>query len=106
MSCNNPSLMLKVPLDKNPDFLLRSKKFKLSNGFGWKFLGCADKFPDYDVQKFSGIYKDPELLTIPCGNCIACRLQYSREWANRCMLESTYYEHNYFITLTYDYHHK
>lgn len=36
-----------------------------------------------------------------CGKCISCRLQYSRVWANRCMLESKLYEHNCFVTLTY-----
>ncbi len=43
-----------------------------------------------------------EWLTIPCGKCIGCRLDYSREWATRCMLEAKQYEHNQFITLTYD----
>lgn len=38
---------------------------------------------------------------IPCGQCISCRLNKSREWANRLMLEAKEYENNYFITLTY-----
>jgi len=39
---------------------------------------------------------------IPCGKCIGCRLQYSKDWAMRCMLEAKYWEHNQFVTLTYD----
>lgn len=39
---------------------------------------------------------------IPCGKCIGCRLQYSRQWANRCMLEASLHDSNYFVTLTYD----
>lgn len=39
---------------------------------------------------------------IPCGKCIACRLDYSQQWATRCYLEAKQYEHNYFITLTYN----
>lgn len=39
---------------------------------------------------------------IPCGQCTSCRLNKSREWANRLMLEAKDYENNYFITLTYD----
>ena len=39
---------------------------------------------------------------IPCGRCIGCRLDYSREWAVRCMKEVEQYEHNYFLTLDYD----
>lgn len=43
-----------------------------------------------------------EWTPIPCGRCIGCRLDYSRMWADRCMLEAQQYEHNAFITLTYD----
>lgn len=43
-----------------------------------------------------------EQIEVPCGKCIACRLDYSRQWATRCMLEAKKYEHNAFITLTYD----
>lgn len=44
-------------------------------------------------------------IVIPCGKCIGCRLEYSRQWANRCMLELQYHESAYFVTLTYnDYH--
>lgn len=42
---------------------------------------------------------------IPCGKCIGCRLDYSREWANRGFLESKNWEQNYFVTLTYDENH-
>lgn len=39
---------------------------------------------------------------IPCGQCIGCRLDYSREWAIRSYLEAKQYKFNYFITLTYN----
>lgn len=41
-------------------------------------------------------------ITIPCGQCIECRLAYSRDWATRMMLEAQYHESSYFLTLTYD----
>lgn len=44
-------------------------------------------------------------IEIPCGKCIGCRLAYSRQWANRCMLEAKDHEFNEFITLTYDEEH-
>ena len=48
-------------------------------------------------------FKTPiEEEQVPCGKCLACRLNYSKEWAQRCMLEAKEYEHNAFITLTYD----
>lgn len=43
-----------------------------------------------------------EVIPIPCGRCIGCRLDYSKEWANRCLLEMQYHERNCFVTLTYD----
>lgn len=39
---------------------------------------------------------------IPCGQCIGCRLERSRQWANRCLLELEYHESAYFLTLTYN----
>lgn len=41
-------------------------------------------------------------LELPCGQCIGCRLERSRQWAMRCLHESSLYESNAFITLTYD----
>jgi len=38
---------------------------------------------------------------VPCGQCIACRLEYSKQWAVRCVHESEMYEKSSFITLTY-----
>lgn len=43
-----------------------------------------------------------EYDTIPCGQCIGCRLEYSRQWANRCMLELQYHKSSYFVTFTYN----
>lgn len=41
-------------------------------------------------------------ISIPCSQCIGCRLERSRQWAVRCCHESTLYSDNCFITLTYD----
>lgn len=38
----------------------------------------------------------------PCGYCIGCRLEYSRQWAVRMVHESMLYEDNVFLTLTYN----
>lgn len=43
-----------------------------------------------------------KVVQIPCGKCIGCRLEYSRQWANRCMLELQYHDSAYFCTFTYD----
>lgn len=43
-----------------------------------------------------------DFIEIPCGQCIGCRLDYSRQWADRCMLELQDHKSSYFVTLTYD----
>lgn len=45
-----------------------------------------------------------DVVIVPCGKCIGCKLDYSKQWANRCMLEASLYpgDSNYFVTLTYD----
>ena len=39
---------------------------------------------------------------IACGQCIGCRLERSRQWATRCVLESQLHKENTFLTLTYN----
>jgi len=41
-------------------------------------------------------------LFLPCGQCVGCRLERSRQWAVRCMHEAQMYDNNIFVTLTYD----
>lgn len=41
-------------------------------------------------------------VNVPCGQCIGCRLEYSRQWALRCLHEAYMYQNNCFITLTYN----
>lgn len=44
----------------------------------------------------------PGDVTIPCGQCIGCRLDYSRAWADRMMLELDHSKVAFFLTLTYN----
>jgi hypothetical protein len=41
-------------------------------------------------------------LFLPCGQCIGCRLEHSRQWALRCEHEASLHDDNMFLTLTYD----
>lgn len=40
-------------------------------------------------------------IDVPCGRCIGCKLERSRQWATRCMHEASMHKKNVFITLTY-----
>jgi hypothetical protein len=52
------------------------------------------------------VFQEPpgggEPLQVPCGQCIGCREDRSRDWALRCVHEASMYQDNCFITLTYD----
>ena len=45
----------------------------------------------------------PDLqVQVPCGQCIGCRLEKSRQWALRCVHEMKLHSQNCFITLTFN----
>lgn len=83
---------------------------------------CPEKVCDYSclhehlpswavVDAVRATTKEPvyqvyyEFITIPCGNCVGCRIDKSKEWANRLMLELTYSSESWFATLTFDEEH-
>jgi hypothetical protein len=43
-----------------------------------------------------------EEMPLPCGRCLGCRIDRSRQWAIRCIHEASLHEENCFVTLTYD----
>lgn len=51
-------------------------------------------------RKADGLVDRP--VQVPCGQCIGCRLERSRQWAVRCVHEASLYTDNCFVTLTYD----
>ncbi len=40
-------------------------------------------------------------VDVPCGQCIGCRLERSRQWAVRCLHEAKLHDQSCFLTLTY-----
>lgn len=69
--------------------------------------GFRSKTINPDTKKRSIVFNrsqgfvDQEVI-LPCGQCIGCRLERSRQWAIRCHHEASMHEHNCFITLTYN----
>lgn len=60
--------------------------------------------PDGKTISWSARHSSKEYaqFQLPCGKCLACRLDYARQWAVRCVHEAQMHEKNAFITLTYD----
>lgn len=50
----------------------------------------------------SGVKFRYEAIQLPCGQCIGCRLERSRQWAVRCVHEASLYSQNCFLTLTFN----
>lgn len=59
---------------------------------------CADGSIVFSEKKAHG---DGRRLDLPCGRCVGCRLERSRQWAARCVHESRSHDRNSFVTLTY-----
>lgn len=69
-------------------------------------MGCfspllAHRLDDGSVS-FKARAGEGDALRLACGKCIGCRIDRSKMWAIRCMHESSLYDDNCFITLTYN----
>ena len=65
-------------------------------------IGEKGKVPEYGI---SFKENDPSAIYetyLPCGRCIGCRLERSRQWAVRCIHEAQTSGPSCFITLTYN----
>lgn len=80
MSCNYPMLA-----DRGE--LLPSGKYK--------YLPVGRYSPELKARY-------PDSIMIPCGKCAGCRADYTRQWADRMMLELDHSGKAVFLTLTYD----
>lgn len=91
MPCYSP--MLAIPVAVSPD------TGKLQYRFARK-LYCGSELQ----EQVSVDGKSYPVKALPCGKCVGCRLDYSKEWAIRCTLEMQDYpmDECYFVTLTYD----
>lgn len=105
MSCTSPLIRIDYESNKyrlarlfDQLFIDQFLKKVHNGGYFLSEKNLLTYYPDY--------YMNDELseacIRVPCGQCIECRLASSREWALRIMLEAQAYEHNYFLTLTYN----
>lgn len=84
MSCYHPRVMI-------PDGTFHSKSGKP------RYIFVKD--PDH--RTFMESMEDGSII-VPCGKCLGCRLDYSRVWADRMMLELETSKKAVFVTLTYN----
>lgn len=93
MSCVNPNY-IRVGVDD------------LHGTLTYKFKGAARYEDARDFGSFEDLasrgYFD---VLIPCRHCLGCRIDYSRQWANRMCLELKDNPVAIFVTLTYDNEH-
>lgn len=69
-------------------------------------MPCYRPLEGYQAQPgapllFGGKYSGHELRLVACGQCIGCKLEYSRQWAVRIMHEARMHDWSSFITLTF-----
>lgn len=71
-------------------------------------MQCTNPFPkriinpQWDGVSFLSKYS---YILVPCGKCLACRINRRREWTARLQQEEIYSSSSYFVTLTYDEQH-
>uniref|UniRef100_A0AAU8AU79 Replication initiator protein n=2 Tax=unclassified Microvirus TaxID=338099 RepID=A0AAU8AU79_9VIRU len=98
MQCTNPLKAFQIgyhPSGK-PMYKICSYKVHHVEKRGDNWIPCFT--PDLSPYREKSVR---EFIEVPCGNCSACRLNYSRQWADRCLLEANYHSSAYFATITY-----
>lgn len=57
----------------------------------------------HEIVFNSGVKSMPgyETFAVPCGRCVGCKLDYSAQWATRCIHEAQMHLESCFITLTF-----
>lgn len=92
MKCTRPIYALDLGIDKSTG----KRKIKILP----KRVDLSSLSQLHD--RYDSFHQKSSVLALPCGKCLACRLNKAKEWAVRCVLEASLYSSNYFITLTYN----
>lgn len=95
MSCKHPIYAVVTGTNENGKKILH-----FPYGFNSHLPG--DNLTPIDVSDLKKTYGSDNVIAIPCGHCLSCKLDYSKNWSNRCVLESLSYENNCFVTLTFN----
>lgn len=90
MSCYKPLIRLYNPNDREQS----GRVYSLA-----RFSQLSGK-----QLRYEDLMYNPNVMLIPCGQCIGCRIRQREDWTTRIELEARDYpkEQVWFITLTYD----
>lgn len=100
MPCYHPLKAFKIGKRENGKDLLKITSYAVDHVELDSTGKLVPTHLEYVSDRAERVYRD--WIQIPCGQCIGCRLDYSRSWADRCLMELQYHESSYFVTLTYD----
>lgn len=105
MACTNPNKVFYIGNNletgkKKIAFASRKANYVVVNDDGYQQY--YDDVPDSPIISSGQVFSNFDL--VPCGQCIGCRIDYSRQWATRLMLEMKKFDNDkcWFITFTYD----
>lgn len=107
MTCYHPLHAFKIGINietQKPHYIITSSKVESIPRPIRKLYHTNEKVNVWDYRK-NPCWEDNPIKTfieIPCGKCIGCRLAYSKQWAQRLMLENKTSTNSQFITLTYN----
>lgn len=69
-------------------------------------MACYHPIPAYQSGPGAPVRLWPPLGThttkLPCGSCIGCKTDHAADWSRRAQHEASSWDHNCFVTLTYD----
>ena len=82
----------------SPNIMLWTGRYTYNDRPEFSFLSGKAKNFNYDDL----IKRKLPFVQVPCQQCLECRIQQKRVWADRCVIEAKNSPFNYFITLTYD----
>lgn len=76
----------------------------LQNIWGY-FMSCLTPLTLYHLEDGSTTFNKEigfNPISIPCQQCLGCRIDHSRDWALRCMHHAQSFQQSCFITLTFN----
>ncbi|UDN67744.1 replication initiator protein [robinz microvirus RP_106] len=82
---------------------------EVADARGHSFMSCVAPLKAYwtsrarDALTFDSVKSLNKIsFPLPCGRCIGCRMEKARQWGLRCLHEKKMWEHNHYVTLTYN----